>query len=279
MTSPVVSRDVLRIGKTAQKVQDTLSTEEPMEIRLVYQEGGERKEKNLSITMRTPGEDFELAAGFLFTEGIVRSPADVTGIEYCSTCAIEERDNVVLVQLREGLMFDETLLHRHFYTTSSCGVCGKTSLAAVRAAVPKSPLRTESVVTGEILRSLPKKLSGAQTTFQMTGGLHAAGIFSTAGDLAVAREDIGRHNALDKVIGERFMKDRLPLPDHLVAVSGRASFELVQKALVAGIPILAAVGAASSLAVDLAREHEMTLVGFLRDDGFNVYSGSDRIIQ
>lgn len=245
---------------------DALAVEEPLEIRLAY--GG--TEKTLSITMRTPGDDVALALGFLVSEGIVRSRDDVDEAKSCGPTG-----NVVRVSLKTTPS-DLARLERHFYTTSSCGVCGKTSLEAVRSA-PHTPIARGPFVASAIVHALPATLRSAQRAFATTGGLHASGIFDASGRLIVAREDVGRHNALDKAIGERLLAGALPLPDHVLLVSGRASFELVQKAVMAGIPILAAVGAPSSLAVELAREESMTLLGFVRDERFNIYAGAERI--
>jgi len=274
---PSVERRVTRLdGGGRHERPDVLTTEEPMEIEVDHFDGAHWREMSLAVTMRTPGSDFELAAGFLYTEGIVAAPADIAHMEHCPLHGAEQEFNVVKVRLGEALRLDEAKLHRHFYTTSSCGVCGKTSLEAVRRTFPSGPPPGVPRVSKAFLIELPAKLRQAQTVFSMTGGLHAAGIFTAAGDRVVVREDVGRHNALDKVIGERLLAGALPLSQAIVAVSGRASFELVQKALSAQVPILAAVGAASSLAVDLAREYGMTLVGFLRENGLTVYSGDER---
>jgi len=273
MKAPTSERLVTRGG---QRLADLLTTEEPMEIEIVHADGAHWRETSLAVTMRTPGDDFELAAGFLFTEGVITAKGDIGRIEHCPLHGTEQEHNVVKVRLREGVAFDEARLHRHFYTTSSCGVCGKTSLEAVRATFPTLP-SSGLRVPGETLRGLPAKMRSAQATFQKTGGLHAAALFTAQGDLVVLREDIGRHNAVDKVVGERLLGGHLPADDAVLAVSGRASFELVQKTLAAGIPVLAAVGAASSLAVDLAAEYGMSLIGFLRSEGFTVYAGEGRI--
>jgi len=273
---PTAARSVVRDGRT---VEDLLTTEEPMEIEVVHADGAHWRETPLAVTMRTPGDDFELAAGFLFTEGVITAREDIEKIEHCPLHGSGDEENVVKVRLREGVRFDETRLHRHFYTTSSCGVCGKTSLEAVRATFRALLSEDSPKVAAAVLREIPGKLRAGQATFAQTGGLHAAAVFTALGDVVVLREDVGRHNALDKVVGERLLAGKLPLRDAVVAVSGRGSFELVQKSLAAGVPILAAVGAASSLAVDLAREYGMTLVGFLRGEGFAVYSGEGRIAR
>ena len=259
--------------------RDTLAVEEPMEIRLdLASPSGERREHSLSVTMRTPGDDFQLAAGFLFTEGVVETPDDIEEITYCMGAEkAEQAYNVVSVRLRHGINFDPELLQRNFYTTSSCGVCGKTSLEAIET--QRCPILPQGrpVMALETVHALNEQLHSDQSVFQATGGLHAAGLFNADGELIHLREDVGRHNAVDKVIGDKLLDGGLPLNDHLLMVSGRTSFEIMQKALVAGIPMVAAVGAPSSLAVDLAREFGMTLLGFVRDGRYNVYAGGARI--
>lgn len=258
--------------------RDTLAVEEPMEIRLDHVIDGERRERSLSVTMRTPGDDFQLAAGFLFTEGIVESSDDIEEITYClGTEKAEQAYNVVSVRLADDVHFDAELLQRNFYTTSSCGVCGKTSLEAIET--QRCPVLPQGhpVMELETVHALNAQLHSDQSVFRATGGLHAAGLFNPDGDLIGLQEDVGRHNAVDKVIGERLLDDELPLNDDLLMVSGRASFEIMQKALVAGIPMVAAVGAPSSLAVDLAREFGMTLLGFVRDGRYNIYAGGRRV--
>jgi len=253
---------------------DALATEEPMEIRLL---AGQTKQ-TVAVTMRTPGADFELAAGFLYGEGIIDSPEDVLKISYCvdSDLDAEQRYNIVNVELRSGREFDLRPLERHFYTTSACGVCGKASLEQLELrgcpVMPAGP-----GVPTETIHSLPEKLRDAQGLFDATGGLHAAALFDKEGELLALREDVGRHNATDKLVGWALLEGRLPLSDHIVMVSGRSSFEILQKCLTAGVPIVCAVSAPSSLAVDVAREFGMTLVGFLRGGRFNVYAGADRI--
>jgi FdhD protein len=246
---------------------DFVAVEEPLEIQVGFTRGN-RKTRTLSITMRTPGHDEELAAGFLFTEGLLRHPSQVA--------AVLAGRNSVRVELLPDIEVHWPDLERHVYTSSSCGICGKTSIDAVRAqACPL--LDVGPAVSAAVLVTLPRRLRDAQRTFDSTGGLHAAGLFTAAGELLEVREDVGRHNALDKLIGSRFLAGELPLKDRMVMVSGRASFELVQKALTAGVPVMAAVGAPSSLAVDLAYDAGMTLAGFVRDGGFNLYAGSQRI--
>ncbi len=263
---------------------DLLAIEEPLEIRLGFPDKSHRA---ISITMRTPGNDAELAAGFLFTEGIVRDPTQVELISHCGlkigtgSGTIERaaalNSNTIRVDLADSAAVDLKKLERHFYTTSSCGVCGKSSIDALRADVKKLTSFDFSV-NQDLLISLPAILRSSQMVFGQTGGLHASALFTVDGVLDIVREDVGRHNALDKVIGRKFLDGQVPLADRILLVSGRASFELVQKALMAGIPILAAVGAPSSLAVELAEEYGMTLIGFLRDARFNIYCHKERIV-
>ena len=286
--------DKLQDGKL-HPTHDILAAEEPLEIRLRFETDGKRAEQSISITMRTPGDDFELAAGFLFTEGIIHSATDIHQIKYCvaprpvssigpigpigpiNPSAEPQNYNILSVELHPHVRFDAARLARNFYTSSSCGVCGKASIEALNvqgiAAIPAGGF----AVSAQTIRTYSPKLRERQAVFEKTGGLHAAGLFDSAGNLISLREDVGRHNAVDKLIGEQFLAGKTPLQNHVLVVSGRTSFELVQKALVAGIPMLAAVGAPSSLAVELAREYGMTLLGFLRDDRFNIYSGADRI--
>ncbi|MEU3983260.1 formate dehydrogenase accessory sulfurtransferase FdhD [Streptomyces sp. NPDC026672] len=267
-----VRRRVLRIRDGAVSHRpDTLAAEEPMEIRV----GG----RPLTVTMRTPGDDFDLAAGFLVGEGVVHAADHIAGIRYClgATADGSNTYNVVDVGLAPGVAAPDTSLERNFYTTSSCGLCGKASLDAVRTAatwsVAEDPLR----LAPERLAELPDRLRAAQKVFDSTGGLHAAGLFTADGELLCLREDVGRHNAVDKVVGHALRTGLLPLRETVLMVSGRASFELVQKAVTAGIPVLAAVSAPSSLAADLAEESGLTLVGFLRGTSMNVYAGAQRL--
>ena len=249
---------------------DRLATEEPMEIR-VEEPGAEQR--SIAVTMRTPGSDFELAVGFLFTEGLVDGLNDVSSVRYCAVPKTEQHYNVVTVAVSRAL--DPDLGQRAFYATSSCGICGKASLDAVEvtcALVAEGPVVDPAVLTG-----LPDALRSAQQVFDRTGGLHAAALFDSSGALVLSREDVGRHNAVDKVIGAELLAGNVPLSDRILMVSGRASFEIVQKAARGGIPVLCAVSAPSSLAVDGARRFGMTLVGFLRGSRFNVYTGSERI--
>lgn len=264
-------------GEKLSETDDEIATEEPLEIRIYYFEK-EQKHKSISITMRTPGNDFELAAGFLFTEGIVRSKDEIDRISYCVDVPDEQMFNVVNVYLTPHVAFDTEKLTRNFYTTSSCGVCGKASIDALRVQGITQLSQVGLTCTEEVIRSIPAKLRKAQTIFSRTGGLHASGLFNSQGELIVLREDVGRHNALDKIVGSQFLQGILPLNERILAVSGRTSFEIIQKAAMPGIPFTIGVGAPSSLAAQTAREFGMTLVGFAGPDGFNIYSGKERVL-
>jgi FdhD protein len=273
-----VSVFCVKNGSASEFEDDLLALEEPLEIRLGFAENGRRTHKSVSITMRTPGSDEELAAGFLFTEGIVRSLDEVARIKHCGAPHKSSGfTNTIRVDLRDGAAIDFKKLERHFYTSSSCGVCGKTSIEALETGASKIERADFPVFAPETIHQLPEILRCSQSVFDQTGGLHAAALFDNAGNLIALREDVGRHNAVDKLVGAQFLTGKLPLSDKLLQVSGRASFELVQKALMAGIPVLSAVGAPSSLAVELAKEFGMTLLGFVRDNRFNVYCGAARI--
>ena len=257
---------------------DALAIEEPLEIRLEYGTDENRKVQNISVTMRTPGNDKELALGFLFTEGIIKSRADITGVDHTFIACAENKENVVIVRLNAGLAPNLGNMERNFYTTSSCGVCGKGSISAIRTVSPfMNRVQDEFKITPDILHKLPEALHEQQVVFADTGGLHASALFSNQGELLMVREDVGRHNALDKLIGAALLEDKLPLSDSVLLLSGRASFELIQKAAMAGIRVIAAVGAPSSLAVELANEFDITLAGFLRNQRFNIYSATRRI--
>jgi len=266
---PVRGERVLRYENgTARAREDRVTVEEPLEIRVGAQ--------TLAVTMRTPGHDFDLAAGWLLTEGIVHRPEEIVRLEHCREVrSPEEEGNVVIVRATapSGDALDRA--RRILLTSSSCGLCGKGSIESVRGRFP--PVASDARVSAEVLRGLPEKLRSGQATFAETGGLHGAGVFDLEGTLLATREDVGRHNAVDKVIGHLFRQGRVPLSQTVLLVSGRASFEIVQKAVAAGIPIVAAVSAPSSLAIDLARESRVALVGFLRDGGFNLYSEEERL--
>lgn len=255
---------------------DQLAVEEPLEIRVTADGEEGRVRHSVAVTMRTPGHDFELAAGFLYTEGVVHDDKSIWRFSYCEGDTPDEHGNIVEVHLAPDVSFDPERLSRNVYTSSSCGVCGKGSIDLVRTALPGPPRGDFRLEPQELVR-LPDTLAEAQPVFSRTGGLHAAALVDRRGELLLSAEDVGRHNAVDKLIGARLLAGGLPASDCMLLVSGRASFELVQKALMAGVPVLLAVGAPSSLAVELARELEMTLVGFLRDGRFNIYSGHRRV--
>jgi FdhD protein len=261
----------------ASRQNDSLAVEEPLEIRLGFYENGKLVHNAISITMRTPGNDFELAAGFLFTEGIIKSPDEIADIKFCGAETIESATNTVRVDLRKGIPVDLEKLKRHFYTSSSCGVCGKSSIAALNMGAKKLESKEHPVFEAALIHNLPETARAAQSVFASTGGLHAAALFDENGRLEILREDVGRHNAVDKLVGAKFLAGELPLANEILLVSGRASFELIQKAVMAQIPVLAAVGAPSSLAVESAKEFGMTLLGFVRDNRFNIYAGTERI--
>jgi FdhD protein len=260
-------------GQRARTRNDVVATEEPLEIRVVVP----GQHQTVAVTMRTPGADFELAAGFLYGEDVLAEPQAVRRITYCVDPAVDadQRYNIVNVELRATSLPDLQSLERHFYTSSACGVCGKASLEALhlRGCALAS---TGPALTPELITSLPAKLSAAQAVFQSTGGLHAAALFDAAGELLAIREDVGRHNAVDKLIGWAFLHGKLPLDEHILLVSGRSSYEILQKALAAGVPVVCAVSAPSSLAVAIATDFNMTLIGFLRGQRFNVYAGQAR---
>lgn len=258
-------------GEAVAARRDRLATEEPLEIRAA---GPRQEAASVAVTMRTPGADMELAAGFLFTEGLIDSREEISTIRYCEPDGPEEqRYNVVTVHLRRP--FDAGRLQRNFYATSSCGVCGKASIDQIEVRCPD--LGPGPFVSQHVIAGLPETAREAQSVFDATGGLHAAALFAADGSLVVLREDVGRHNAMDKLVGEELLEGRVPAGEAVVLVSGRASFELVQKAAVAGIPVLCAVSAPSTLAVDAARRLGMTLVGFLRDGRFTIYTRPERI--
>ena len=282
MRSPVETCSIRQFkegGST--QLDDIVVTEEPLEIRIGHGPLHDRKEVRLSVTMRTPGHDEELALGFLFTEGIVAGPEQLLRVAYCEHVKAEERGNVIRAELHPSVELDPTKWQRNFYTTSSCGVCGKTSIDAVymQCAAKITPF---GPIDPKVITALPDRMREAQTLFKHTGGIHAAALFDRDGKLLILREDVGRHNAVDKVIGALMLLKRMDMrgdPGQLttdncqLVVSGRAGFELVQKCVVAGIPLMAAVGAPSSLAVQLAQASGLTLIGFLRGERFNVYAG------
>jgi FdhD protein len=270
----IARRPVLRLTPNgASRRPDALAVEEPLELRV---DG-----RALAVTMRTPGHDVELAHGFLLTEGVIGAVEDVRDARYCGSRDEDGRNtyNVLDLRLAEGVPAPDAGVERNFYTTSSCGVCGKASLDAVRLRTRHSPRDDATRVAPEVLAALPDVLRDRQRVFDSTGGLHAAGLFTATGDPLVVREDVGRHNAVDKVLGWALMQGRVPVRRTVLVVSGRASFELAQKAVMAGVPVLAAVSAPSSLAVELAVECGLTLAGFVRDGRMNVYSHGERLAQ
>jgi FdhD protein len=277
-------------GQSSQEMLDSLAIEEPLEIQLAYGPRDSRQMRSISVTMRTPGNDFDLAAGFLMTEGVVRDANDIEQIAYggdsfkggtvtpqsMDVLTLGSKDNIVRVDLAAEVAVNLGSLQRNFYTTSSCGICGKASLLALRTVCPPRATNDFSI-DAQLLYRLPERLRASQGVFDRTGGLHGAGLFDSAGNLLALREDVGRHNAVDKLIGSEFLADRTPLRDRLLLLSGRASFELLQKALMGGFPMVASVGAPSSLAVQVAREFDITLIGFLRESHFNIYNGREHI--
>lgn len=285
MRKATTRRDVERVtlgagGATRRVRRDLLATEEPLEVRVLAPgSAGLRTAHPVAVTMRTPGADFELAAGFLYGESLIHTRRDVAAIRYCVDPATDGRQqfNIVHVELAAGTPFDAARLQRNFYMTSSCGVCGKASIEAVWPDVCVRVAGTVRIAPA-VLVALPELLRGAQDVFDRTGGLHAAGLFTAGGELVRLREDVGRHNALDKLIGSALLAGELPLTEAVVLVSGRLSFELVQKAARAGVAVLAGVSAPSSLAVELAATTGMTLVGFVRGERFNIYAGGERIM-
>jgi FdhD protein len=288
---PMLQMPVERVtGQTSRQVLDSLAIEEPLEIQITYGPRRLRGTRSISVTMRTPGNDFDLAAGFLMTEGVIRDANDIRQItdagdsfsednptpQVMDSLKLGSKQNVVRVELGTDVEVSLANLQRNFYTTSSCGICGKASLLALRTVCPPRA-KNDFRVDAQLLYDLPGRLRASQGVFDRTGGLHAAGLFDSTGNLSALREDVGRHNAVDKLIGSEFLADRTPLRDRLLLLSGRASFELLQKALMGGLPMVVAVGAPSSLAVQVAKEFDITLVGFLREDHFNIYHGSKRI--
>jgi FdhD protein len=266
-------------GTTRTRRSDDVAVEEPLEIQIGASNAAGSAAKSVSITMRTPGDDIDLSLGFLAGESIIKHRKDVAKVAHVGPVAADSGlRNSVRIELNPDVDIDLARLERHFYTTSSCGVCGKTSLDALRVGAPPASTATFSIAQDRLI-GLVAKLRERQRVFQTTGGLHAAAAFDSRGDLLLVREDVGRHNAVDKVIGALFAEGSLPADNLGILVSGRASFELMQKTLVAGMQMLVAVSAPSSLAVELAREFDLTLVGFLRESDFNVYSGANRITE
>ncbi len=265
----IVRAEILRWrkGEPARREQDALAREEPLEIRV--------RGQSVAVTMRTPGHDAELAAGFLLTEGLVTRREEIVEIAHCQQGEAAHLGNTLNVFLAPSVTVDFEQLTRHVFASSSCGLCGKATIESVHRQFP--PVSSAVRISPEILLQLPAKLAAQQATFDQTGGLHAAALFTATGELLVLREDVGRHNAVDKVLGWCFLNSLFPPTDHILLVSGRASFEIMQKALAARVPVVAAVSAPSSLAVEFARESGQTLIGFLRGEGMNVYAGEERM--
>jgi FdhD protein len=255
------------------ETEDKVAVEEPLQIQLEYSTASGRMLKNIAVTMRTPGNDEELAAGFLFTEGIIKKAEAISEIKESPA-----DENIVQVILKENIIPVLGNAARNFYTTSSCGICGKASIDAINTVATFTVVKDSINIDVNVLYRLQDKMKEQQQVFEDTGGIHASALFDCAGTFIMLREDVGRHNALDKIIGAALMNNELPLNDCLLFLSGRASFELVQKAVMAGIKVIAAVGAPSSLAVEMAKENDITLIGFLRDNRFNIYTGKDRIV-
>jgi FdhD protein len=268
-----VEIDALRDAGNAHRA-DAIAVEEPLEIRLLKPGAADNggTGRSVSITMRTPGNDAELALGFLFGEGILRETRDVLDVRHCGPTR-----NILRVLVRDDLPLDIKRLERNFYTTSSCGVCGKASIDAVTATLGMRTVDSGLLISESLLRTLPDTLREAQSGFAQTGGMHAVGLFDADGELLASYEDVGRHNAMDKLVGASLLAGRLPWKDRIVLLSGRASFELLQKAMMAGAPVVAAIGAPSTLALELAHSAGITLIAFLRDQGFNVYSHPERV--
>ncbi|SDF67185.1 formate dehydrogenase accessory sulfurtransferase FdhD [Mucilaginibacter sp. P25] len=281
MSSPsVIHIPVVKVNANrSAREEDSVAIEEPLEIKLEYGPADGRELRNISVTMRTPGHDAELATGFLFTEGIIKNADEIKSAKHSFIACAENKENTMLVTLEQGVIPHLQNTERNFYTTSSCGVCGKGSIDAIRTVSNFAAGSDDgNVIHSLVLNQLPKILRGHQRVFDDTGGLHASALFTPLGELLLLREDVGRHNALDKLIGAAMMYNWLPLQQTVLLLSGRASFELIQKAAMAGISIIAAVGAPSSLAIELANEFNITLIGFLRDERFNIYAGAHRLM-
>jgi FdhD protein len=276
---PVSAVHITKVNhSTFNMADDLLAVEEPMEIRLGFGPLDMREQKRVAVTMRTPGNDFELALGFLYTEGIIQNPNDIYKIHYCTELnTIENKENIVRVELNPNVDLDWSKLQRNFYTTSSCGVCGKESIEAIRTTCNLPKHQPQLAINPNVIVALPDKLRARQSVFEHTGGIHACALFDVDGNLHLVREDVGRHNALDKLIGASLKMSDEILTRSILLLSGRASFELLQKAAMAHIQVVCAVGAPSSLAVQTAQEFGITLIGFLRDNRFNIYTHTERI--
>lgn len=275
----IIHLPITKVNQSAStEKSDALAIEEPLEIRIEYGPTGNRQVKSISVTMRTPGNDDELASGFLFTEGIINASRQINSIMHSFIPCAENKENTILISLAEDVEPNLHTSERNFYTTSSCGVCGKGSINAIKTVSAFANQQDDSKINAEILYQLPEILQQNQRVFIDTGGLHASALFNLEGEFIMLREDVGRHNALDKLIGAAMASNWLPLNKHILLLSGRASFELIQKAAMAGITIIAAVGAPSSLAVQTAEEFNITLIGFLRNVRFNIYTAAHRVL-
>ena len=275
-----VKANITRVeGDIVTQHVDIVATEEPLEIRIYHPGLNGMDHTSVAVTMRTTLNDYELAAGFLFTEGLINGREEIRRIAYCTDDDVNQHYNIVNVYLKSDVAFDSSQLTRNFYTSSSCGICGKASLEALELREYFKPSHDRPTIISGIINQLPGSLRKSQKIFNKTGGIHAAGLFNTDGQLLAVREDVGRHNALDKLIGWGLLAGKMPFHENILVVSGRVSYEIIQKALAAGIPIIVAVGAPSSLAVDLANNFAMTLVGFVKSNVFNIYSGETRIIK
>jgi len=279
MAEKVKSVQIVRnLGKSSSVTKDLLVVEEPLEIRIGYGAENTRKQYSLTITMRTPGDDEHLCLGFLYCEDIISGPDDILSAKYCSNVKeVDGGKNIMRVELKPEIDFLPTNFRRNFYTTSSCGVCGKASIEQVE--ISCIPIESTIKVEQKVILGLPDKLLELQDVFNYTGGVHACGLFNGDGNLLMHKEDVGRHNALDKLVGSLLLSKQLPAADNIVMLSGRISYELVQKSIKAGIGIIAAVGAPSSLAVELADKFGVTLIGFIKETGFNIYTNKERIIS
>ncbi|KIO51803.1 formate dehydrogenase accessory sulfurtransferase FdhD [Flavobacterium hibernum] len=265
-------------GAESSFYSDILSIEEPLEIRISYGSEDKKTHKNISVTMRTPGNDFDLAIGFLFTEGIISSFQNIKKVYHSQKECLSQKKNVVQVDLVDNFVPHLQQSDRNFYTTSSCGVCGKSSIESIKTVSSFKHIENSKLsLSTDVLYQLPQKIKTAQSSFTLTGGIHASALFTIEGELVFLQEDVGRHNALDKLIGRALANNLLPLNSYILLLSGRASFELIQKAAMAGISIVVAIGAPSSLAVELAIEFDITLLGFLKEDRFNIYNSSNQV--
>lgn len=276
--SSVYPVQIIKINqKGKQEKADLVAAEEPLEIRIGYGKSDDRLQSKLTVIMRTPGDDFSLALGFLYTEGIIASPDQIMSVRYCSDLGNSTSKNVVRVEISPEVEVDWETIKRNFFSSSGCGVCGKESIESIYVQIADKLDKSKFKVKPDLMASLSLKFLENQQIFEYTGGLHAAALFDLEGNLLIIREDVGRHNAIDKVIGTAFMNGLVPLNEHILMMSSRASFEIVQKTVKAGISLLAVISAPSSMAVKLAKEYDLTLLGFVRNGGFNIYSGDFRL--